>query len=178
MVIFIAGLIGTGKTSLARSLSKELNIYYYDVDLVKKVVYPTDPDYEYNLKNNIPFSDKTRTKVFNQVVRDFSKLAKKHKYIIVDETLHKKSTRQVLFNGATKYFGSYIIVLIKANEKNIKKRLEKNKRIGHLLKNPFNMYLSFKNKFEAFDKVDIIFENNKNLGESTKKLSKLIKEKL
>ena len=58
MVIFIGGIIGTGKTSLARTLAEKLGIYYYDVDLVKKEVYPTDPNYEYNLKNNIELRSK------------------------------------------------------------------------------------------------------------------------
>jgi shikimate kinase len=89
MVIFFAGLIGTGKTSLAKALAKRFGFYYYDVDGVKKEIYKTDPDYEYNLKNNIPFSDETRIKVFNKVVEDFSHLSKSHKNIIVDETYIK-----------------------------------------------------------------------------------------
>jgi gluconate kinase len=178
MVIFVGGLIGTGKTSLARALAEKLGVYYYDVDLVKKTVYPTDPNYEYNLKNNIPFSDETRIKTFNRVVEDFAKLSKEHKNIIVDETLHKKSLRQILFDGAEKYFGKYIIAWIKAGETIIKDRLTKNQREGHILKDAFGMYLSFKKQFEGFENVDITFENNASLAESAEQLAKLVQEKL
>ncbi|MCW1929699.1 MAG: ATP-binding protein [Candidatus Kerfeldbacteria bacterium] len=178
MVIFVAGLIGTGKTSLARALAEKLGIYYYDVDLVKKEVYPTDPNYEYNLKNNIPFSDETRVKTFHRVVEDFAKLAKKHKHIIVDETLHKKLLRQILFDGAEKYFGTYIIVWVKANEETIKDRLTQNQRKGHILKDPVGMYLAFKKQFENFNTVDIVFENNTPFPESLENLVKLVQAKL
>jgi len=178
MVIFVGGLIGTGKTSLARALAEKLGFYYYDVDLVKKEVYPTDPNYEYNLKNNIPFSDETRIKTFNRVVDDFAKLAKEHKHIVVDETLHKKSLRKILFEGAKKYFGKYIIVWVKADEETIKERLTQNQREGHILKDPFGMYLSFKKHFEDFESVDIIFENNAPLAKSAEQLEKLVQAKL
>ena len=178
MVIFIGGIIGTGKTSLARTLAEKIGIYYYDVDLVKKEVYPTDPNYEYNLKNNIPFSDETRMKTFNRVVEDFARLAQEHKHIIVDETLHKQSLRQILFDGAKKYFGKYIIVWVKTNEAIIRDRLTNNQRRMHILNNPFGMYLSFKKIFEDFENVDIVFENNAPLAESAEQLTKLVQAKL
>ncbi len=177
MVIFIGGLIGTGKTSLAKGVANKLGYFYYDVDAVKKEIYPTDPNYEYNLKNNIPFSDETRIRTFEKVVKDFSDLSKKHKDIIVDETLHKKALRQILFDGAKKYFGKYIIVWVKVDEEIIKKRLTTNERKGHILKDPFGMYLSFKKQFEDFDNVDIVFENNSSIEKSVESLSKMIKNK-
>jgi gluconate kinase len=178
MVIFVGGLIGTGKTSLAKALAEKLDIYYYDVDLIKKEVYPTDPQYEYNLKNNIPFSDETRIKTFNRVVQDFAELSKTHQHIIVDETLHKKVLRQILFDGAKKYFVKYIIVWIKADEEKIKQRLTSTQREGHILKDAFGMYLSLKKQFEDFDNVDIVFENNAPLAQSVDALASLVKEKI
>lgn len=177
MIIFIGGLIGTGKTSLAKGVANKLNYFYYDVDAVKKEIYPTDPNYEYNLKNNIPFSDETRIKTFEKVVKDFSELSMKHKNIIVDETLHKKALRQILFDGAKKYFGRYIVVWVKVDEEIIKKRLTATERKGHILKDPFGMYLSLKKQFEDFDNVDIVFENNSSIEKSVEGLSKIIKEK-
>jgi dephospho-CoA kinase len=174
MVIFIAGLIGTGKTSLAKALAKRLGFYYYDVDEIKKEVYKTDPNYDYNLDNNIPFSDETRIKTFNRVVLDFEKLSKKYKNIIVDETLHKKSLRKILFDGAKKYFGDYLIVWIKADEGIIKERLEKDKREGHILKDSFGMYLSLKKQFEDFDDADVVFNNSFKLDDSVKQLGDIL----
>lgn len=166
MVIFIGGLIGTGKSSLAKALANKLDAYYFDIDEVKKRIYPTDPKYAYNLKNNIPFSDETRKKTFESVVLDFALLSKKHSLIVVDETLHKEKLRQILFEGAKKQFGSYILIWVKANEAVIKKRFEEKSRENHMLKNPFEMYLSLKNEFEPFKNPNLIFINNKPYEES------------
>lgn len=178
MVIFVAGLVGTGKTSLSQALSKKLGIFHYDVDEIKKLIYPTDPDYESNLKNSIPFSEETRAKVFNRVVEDFPQLAKEHKHIIVEEVLNRKNLRQILFDGADKYFGGYIIVWVKSDEAIIKRRLESNQREGHILKNPFGMYLSLKQQYQDFDNADIVFENNGTLEEAANQLTELVKHQL
>lgn len=178
MVIFIGGLIGTGKSSLAKGLATKLGIYYYDVDRIKKEIYPTDPQYDHNLKNNIPFSDETRTKTFNRVVQDFAELSKTHQHIIVDETLHKKQLRDILLKGAQQYFGAYLIVWVKADEKKIKERLTSAPREGHLLKDAFGMYLSLKKQFEEFNNIDIVFENNTPLAQSVDSLAMLVQEKL
>ncbi len=177
-VIFVGGLIGTGKTSLAKALAQKLGIPYCDVDKFKKEVYPTDPNYEYNLKNNIPFSDATRTKTFNRVVEEFDELSKNNKYIVVDETLHKKSLRKILFEGAKKYFGEYIVVWVRADEVIIKERLNSVPRDGHILKDAFGMYMSFKKEFEEFESPDIVFYNNGILEDSANQLTELVRAKL
>jgi gluconate kinase len=177
-VIFVAGLIGTGKTSLAKGLAEKLNIPYLDVDKVKKEVYPTDPNYEYNLKNNIPFSDEIRIKTFNRVVEEIAKLSKTHSYIVVDETLHKKALREILFDGAKKYFGDYLLVSVKTDETIIKERLESNVREGHIITDAFGMYLSLKKVFDEFESPDVVFENNGSIDEGVEKLAKLVQEKI
>lgn len=177
-VIFVGGLIGTGKTSLAKALADKLAIPYCDVDKVKKEVYPTDPNFEYNLKNNIPFSDETRARTFNRVVEEFAKLSKDNQYIVVDETLHKKALRQILFDGAKEYFGDYIIIWVRADEEVIKKRLESKPREGHILKDAFGMYLSLKKEFEEFENPDIVFENNESIEDSVNHLTEKVELKL
>ncbi len=178
MVIFIGGLVGSGKTTLARALGKRLNVYYYDVDRVKEDIYPNDPDYRYNLDNKIPFSDKTRRKVFVRVVKDFEPLAQQHKNIIVDEILHKKVLRQVLFDGAKKYFGGYIIVWIKTDEAIVKSRLATSEREGHMLSGPFEWYLVYKKQFDDFENPDIIFYNNLPIDQAVSQLAGLVQGKI
>ncbi len=178
MVIFFGGYIGSGKTSLAKAISEKLGIFYYEVDLIKKVVIEEDPELEYNVKRNIPFPDKARIKMFTKVVEDFADLSKTHTWLIVDETLHKRVTRQMLFDGATKYFGGYMVVWIEADEETIKERLRGKERIDHVLGDPYGMYLSMKKVSEPLDNADIIFKNTGGLDEAAERLATLIREKI
>jgi adenylylsulfate kinase-like enzyme len=177
MVIFVAGLVGTGKTSLSNELSKELKIFHYDVDEIKKIVYRTDSDYEYNIANGVPFSIETRMKTFRRAVEDFPQLAKEHEHIIVEEVMNRRDLRQIFYDGANKYFGGYIQIWIKSDEAVVRERLSKG-REGHMLKEPFTLYLALKKSYEDFENPDIVFENNGPFEESVHELIKLVKEKL
>ena len=175
MVVFVAGLVGVGKSSIAKRLAEELSIPYYAVDEVKKVIYPQDPDFERNIKNGIPFKEETRLKVFQKVVTDFPHLAENHKHLVLDESLHLRRPRQVLFDAAKAYFGGYVIVWVRADEAIIQERLKSKERKDHILKDPLKMYRSFAKEFEAFDESHIICENNGSVEEATESLLSLIR---
>jgi gluconate kinase len=175
MVIFVAGLVGVGKSAIARSLADKLSIPYYCVDDVKKVIYPQDPDFERNIRNGIPFKEETRLKVFQRVAGDFSGLAARHKHLVVDESLHLKRPRQVLFDAANACFGGYVIIWVKADEAVIEQRLKSKARKDHILTNPLQMYRSFAKEFEEFNEAHIVCENNGSIEEATESLVSLIR---
>jgi len=175
MVIFVAGLVGVGKSAIARFLAEKLSIPYYSVDDVKKIVYPQDPDFEQNIRNGIPFKEETRLKVFRQVAADFSSLAQNHEHLVVDETLHLRRPRQVLFDAAKACFGGYVIMWIKADETVIERRLSTKDRKDHILTDPLKMYRSFAKELESIDEAHIVCENNGSLDEAAEGLLALIR---
>jgi gluconate kinase len=174
VVIFVAGLVGVGKSSVARFLADRLSFYYYDVDEVKKLIYPQDPDFVRNMKHGIPFREGTRLKVYQKAVTDFQRLAQTHKHLVVDECLHLKKLRQVLFDAAKAYFGGYAIVWVRADEAVVHERLKKKRRKGHILADPFKMYRSFAKEFEDFDESHIVCNNTGSIEEATGSLLSLI----
>jgi predicted kinase len=175
MVIFVAGLVGVGKSAIARRLAERLSIHYYSVDEVKKVIYPQDPDFEQNIREGIPFKEETRLKVFRQVAADFSRLAEKHKHLIVDETLHLKKPRQGLFDAAKACFGGYVIIWVRAKEAVIEQRLRSKDRKDHILADPLKMYRSFAKEYESIDESHIVCENNGSLEEAAESVISLIR---
>ena len=177
MVIFVGGLPGSGKSSVARFLAEKLSIHYYDVDEVKKLIGPQDPDFEYNMKQGIPFTEEVRLKVFRKVVEDFKSLSKSNAHLLVDESLHLKKSRQVLFDGAKAHFGGYVVVWVKTDEAIVEERLTTKKRTGHILMtDPMKMYRSFVKEFEPFEGSYIVCENNGSIEETTEKLYSLIQD--
>ena len=175
MVIFVAGLVGVGKSAIARLLADRVSMPYYSVDEVKKVIYPLDPDFERNIRNGIPFKEETRLKVFRQVAADFSRLAKNHKHLVVDETLHLRRPRQVLFDAAKACFGGYVIIWVKADEAVIERRLGSKDRKDHILTDPLKMYRSFAAELENIDEPHIVCKNNTTVEEATEGLVSLIR---
>jgi len=176
MVIFVAGLVGVGKSAIARFLAEKFAIPYYSVDEVKKLIYPQDPDFEKNIRNGIPFKEETRLKVFRQVAADFANLAENHKHLVVDETLHLRRPSQVLFEAAKTCFGGYVIIWIRADEAVIEQRLRKKDRKNHILTDPLKMYRSFVKELEPIDEAHIVCENNTSVEEATEGLIALIRE--
>lgn len=175
MVIFVAGLVGVGKSAIARRLADKLSIPYYSVDDVKKVIYPQDPDFEQNIREGIPFKEETRLKVFRQVAADFSLLAEKHPHLVVDETLHLKRTRQVLFEAARTCFGGHVLIWVRTDEAVIQQRLKSKDRKDHILTDPLKMYRSFAKEFESFDESHVVCENNGSIEEAADSLLSLIR---
>ena len=175
MVIFVAGLVGVGKSAIARFLADKLSIPYYSVDDVKKVIYPQDPDFEKNIRNGIPFKEETRLKVFRQVAADFSSLAQNHEHLVVDETLHLRRPRQVLFDAAKACLGGYVIIWVKADEAVIEQRLKSKDRKDHILTDPLKMYRSFAKELEPIDEAHIVCENDGTMEEAAQNLISLIR---
>lgn len=173
MIIFVGGLIGAGKSSVAQGLAKHLALPYYDVDEHKRPIYRADPDFEHNMEHGIPFCEATRMQLFNKVVSDFEALSRLHRHMVVDETLHKKQLREYLFKGAEKYFGGYLIIWVKASEEVIIDRLTSKVREGHLLKDPVTMHNAFLQEFEPFEESIIICRNEGELEDTISEISAL-----
>ncbi len=171
MIIFVGGLVGAGKSTVARLLAEHFNLYYYDVDEVKKVVYKKDPDFDYNMKNGIPFKDETRIKVYDQVVDDLKELSQTHECIVVDETLHKRALRHRLFKAAQDYFDGYFVIWVKADKAVIKRRLT-SQRQGHILKDAMVMYNTMLAEFEGFEQNVLVIRNNHSTEETMAELQR------
>ena len=114
MIVFVGGLPGAGKSSVARGLAQHLGILYYAVDEHKGPIDREDPDYERNMREGIPFCEATRMRLFEKVAGDFAGLAGDHDHLVVDETLHKQHLRNYLFRAAEQHFGGYVVIWVKA----------------------------------------------------------------
>jgi gluconate kinase len=174
MIIFVGGVIGAGKSTVAKGLARHFSIPYYDVDEIKKDVFRKDPDYERNVTEGIPFSDESRREVFKRVFEDLEKLVGEHPHIVVDETLHKREIRHFLYDEACRIAGSFIVIWVQAREDIIIERLGSKKRSGHLLDDPLPLHNAFKREFEEYNRCIIDCPNNGPVEETVSDLVHLI----
>ncbi len=160
MIIFVGGVIGAGKSTVARGLADHFGFPYYAVDEVKKEVFRQDPDYDRNIAEGIPFSDAIRRQLFRRVVADVEELVSEHPHIIVDETLHKREIRHYLYEEAERVAGGFIVIWVQAREEIILERLGDKERSGHFLTDPLPLHKAFKRDFEEYDRSVIDCHNN------------------
>lgn len=174
MIVFVSGLIGAGKSTIAKGLAAEINCPYYDIDEIKKKVFAEDPDFQKNMELGIPFSNATRARVYQRVIDEFAVLRQQSKYLVVDEVLHKRQLRHKLFDAAEEIFGDFMVVWVRADEDVVRQRLTGSKREGHILDDPMPMYESFRREFEDFNRSVIVCSNNGTPQQSIDLLNALI----
>ena len=176
MIIFVGGIIGAGKSTVARGLAAHYGFPYYDVDEVKKTVFRRDPDFEKNIAEGIPFSDELRREVFRKVFDDLEALIAENPHIVVDETLHKREIRHALYAEAMRIAGGFIVIWVQANEETILERLGAQKRAGHLLDDPLPLHNAFKRAFEQYNHCVINCPNNGPADETVQDLVQLLEK--
>ena len=176
MIIFVGGLIGAGKSTIAKGLAGHFGFPYYDVDETKKTVCRKDPDYEKNLREGIPFSDELRIEVFEHVFDDLERLVQEHPHVVVDEALHKREIRHVLYNKARRVAGGFIVIWVQADEDIILERLGSTKRAGHILDDPLPLHYALRDEFEDYNRCIIECPNNGKAEDSIADLVRLIQD--
>jgi gluconokinase len=175
MIIFVGGLPGAGKSTIAKGLAEHFAIPYNDVDEFKKVVYPQDPDFERNIREGIPFSDELRLEVFRRLFLELEELLKNHRHVVVDEVMHKREIRRFVYDETTRLGVGFIVIWVQANEEVILERLGGKQRKGHILSDPLPLHRSFAREFENYERSVIVCPNNATPRESIADLVRLIK---
>ena len=160
MIIFVGGLIGAGKSTVAKGLAERLDYIYFDLDELKKEVYAKNPDYAESLREGIPVTRETRVEVFERAAHDLEQLIKAHESIVVDDAMHLREFRHMLFDVAENMARDYLIIWVRADQRIILKRLSETKREGHVLSNPIPLHVTMARDFEDFNRAVITCSNN------------------
>lgn len=136
MIILFGGLVGTGKTELARAVARDLDIFYYEIDKAKAKVINANAPLQFNMKYNKPYSEEAKLMIYSRALHHLVELSRTHKHIIADEDLHKKHSRSILFDRIRESMGQLLVVWLTADENAVRERLAARQRQGHLLKGP------------------------------------------
>ena len=170
MVIFLAGLPGSGKTAIAETVAAATGACHLDLDEFKRAIAPAlDPDYLTNLDRGIPLQDAVRARLFRMVAELLIPVARCVRYLIVTEVLHQDSTRKILLDALRESPGGCLLVQVIADDQIVIDRLGL-PRARHLLKDPIQMRANFSLIFEEMPERDFVLENNGSLEGASAKL--------
>ena len=117
MLIIVCGLPGTGKTTLAKAISRRLGAAYLSSDVLRKRMFP-DPSY----------SEEERGKVYDELVSLCRKALAEGKHVVVDATFYKAALREG-FVALGPGSGTHLI-LCTLDEDRLRKRLGNRKPGG------------------------------------------------
>ena len=166
MIIFVGGLIGAGKSSVARCIAERLDYLYFDLDEIKKDVYGRDPDNARKLAEGIPPDLDTRAELYREATVQVRRLLANHPNIVFDDTLHFRRFRQFLYDEMGSIGQDFVMVWVRANEEVILARLSATSRENHILNDPIPLHEQMVRDFEEFQVPLLMCPNNGSLDDT------------
>jgi predicted kinase len=136
MLIIICGLPGSGKTTLAKSLSKRFEAVHVSSDITRKRMYPK-PSY----------SEEEKASVYAGMVDETKEHLRQGRDVIADATFYRENERQKFLSLAVDAgTGAFVIMTVLAEEE-IMKRLARRKK-GGISDADISVYFKVKGLFE------------------------------
>ena len=171
-VIVIFGMIGTGKSTLAELISRELDCDVISSDKIRKEmlgIAPTERRYEPFDKGI--YSEATTDRVYNEMIKMVKHVEKSGNTIILDASFSKKKYRALLNKVAKSLEISLFFVQTKARDKTIKERLLRREISGESISDArLGIFENFKKGFEKPDEL----QKDRHLVVSTDKAPELV----
>ncbi len=158
-LILIAGLPGTGKTTVAKEFARQTQALHFDIDEVKRLVVPAD-----EVTDDID-PPEYRFKYYADTIRKLPELFSKSSVqtVVVDETFHLRNFRDFWNESARALNIRIHWIEVVCDEEIVKQRLRIGKdRENHVLGDKaIPMYLLFKEVFEPMKKSYEIIDTSK-----------------
>lgn len=133
-LIVIFGLPGTGKTTVARTLSKILNSPHFNTDVIRD---------ELQLKGN--YDPKAKKLVYEILLARVARSLEEHHFVVVDGTFSKDESRRQLIDMANQQKAEVVWIMMDSASDVVKDRVS--------IKRPFSeadfaVYNKIKEEFE------------------------------
>ena len=129
--IVVFGLIGTGKSTLAGSISKELSCDLFSSDIIRKGMFgitPTERRFE-SFDRGI-YSKGVTDKVYGEIIKMGKKSLEDGKSVVIDASFSKRKYRKQIIDMAESLGLPLFFIQTKAGDNTIMERLIKREEIG------------------------------------------------
>jgi len=173
MLVLVMGLPGTGKSTVARILAKEMRAEILRTDEIRK-----------NLIRSPKYDEKEKEMIYEEMLLTAEQLLSGGANVILDATFYKEELRNRAKKIAEKLEKKFFIIECKAGDEVIKRRMEKRrKNIKSLSDADFEVYKKLKEKFEPVKEnsrmhviLDTSYLNKNVIREMLRKTIKNVKE--
>jgi hypothetical protein len=170
-LIIIAGLPGTGKTTVAKMLAKILNIPRLSTDDIRK-----EKGFSIRKKyGDKPYPENHKKRTYDIIFDLAEDLLRKGKSVILDATFYARPLREKAFRLAEDQKAKFFIIEVIAQANLVVKRIEKRYKKGaDSSEANKRIYFLHKAKFEPIRENKLIIINNstlKNLEQKVKELA-------
>ncbi len=146
MLILIVGLPGTGKTTLALELAKEIDAVHLNSDMIRT-----------SLGLRGQYDAASKAAVYKELHDKAAEVLKQGKKLIIDATLYKVVLRDSFEKLANKYHVPIKWIELKAEDASIKKRVSKKRQYSEA---DFEVYLKIKATYQPIGRNHLILRSD------------------
>jgi len=163
LVIVLAGLPGTGKSTLARKLARRYNLEHISTDSVRKRIFR---DVRRNTFGRGSYSNRQRMIVYDTIYYVLYTLLKNGVGCVLDGTFYQERLRSKVGRICARFDAMFVLVIVDCPDDIISKRFkEREKRTRRTLSDANSqIYEKFKKLFEPTRlphiKVNMALEHN------------------
>lgn len=151
LLFLVAGLSGTGKSTVGRKIAVDYHGTLINTDIVRKEIVGIDRFEQHHDQYNTGLYDpKKIDETYEQVMQRASMFLKKGEHVVLDATFQKKKYREMASHIAGKHHARLTIVQCICPDAVVKKRLEDRLRKKSVSDGRWEVYQVQKKTFEPF----------------------------
>jgi len=147
MLIIVTGLPGTGKTTIAEALAKEVDAVVFSTDKIRKMIFEK-PIYD----------EEDKRIVYNELFSHAGKYLAAGKNVILDGTFYTKILRERAKEVGKSFSEEVYFVYCETPEELLKERIDKRK--DTFSDADYSVYLKMKKIFEEFGEDVIVVDTS------------------
>jgi len=151
LLFLIAGLSGTGKSTVARKIAVDYHATLLNTDIVRKETAGIDRYEQHHDQYNAGLYDpKKIDETYESVLRRASLSLKKGNNVVLDATFQKKKYREMVHHIAGKHHATVLTIQCICPDATVKKRLDERMRKKSVSDGRWEVYQIQKTTFEPF----------------------------